>query len=253
MSKRIALLVLMVISLTAAGVVYTALEASSSLQAVPIPDGMPIPIPPLAELVGDATDDATATARILNYYTANHDALVVAFNEADETRLRALFGMYIVHVDVPYNVVDVLPVTLLDFVQSSTAHCGTYSLAQSQIYDAFGLTWRFVLADGGWHGIMEVLVGRQYETFDATSNVWVNLSIGEMIAGMTYTVMDEPRRYREFYAPVLDPTTSDSFRVHLTDERCDRCSVPQIRAGFSQWGLRVFPSRWEVDRLSANS
>ena len=31
--------------------------------------------------------------------------------------------------------------------------------------------------------------------------------------------MDEPRRYREFYAPVLDPTTSDSFRVHLTDER----------------------------------
>mgnify|MGYP001392230666 CR=1 FL=1 len=232
-----------------AGASSAAFHFQPQLVAVAIPDGSPIPLPSLTELIGDATDDATATARIVSYYTTNHDALAVIFNESNETRLQALFGLYITHMAVPYNVVDILPVTLLDFVQAPTAHCGTYSLAQSQIYDAFGLTWRFILADDGWHGIIEVLVGRQYETFDATSNVWVNLSIGEMIAGMTNTVMDKPRRYREFYTPVLDPTADDIYRAHLAAGY----SVPELRAGFAHWGLRVFPSRWAVERLSANS
>ena len=251
--KRLVLGLFVIVMLTTVGLGLSAQQSLPPVPAMSVSEGARLPLPSLSELVGSAQTDAEAYDLIRNYYTANHDALAVVFNEADETRLRALFGMYITHLAVPYNVVEVLPVTLLQFVSAETAHCGTYSLAQSQIYDALDVSWRNIIVDDGWHGIIEVLVGRQYETFDATSNVWVNLSIGEMIKGMTYTVMDEPRRYREFYTPVLDLATDDRYRVHLTDERCDRCSVPELRVGFSQWGLRVFPSRWYVAHLSADT
>lgn len=208
----------------------------------------PLPLPALTAIIGGAPTDADAYARIAAYYADHRAELQVMFDEADETRLRGLFGMYITHLAAPYNIVPVEPVTLLEFVSTPTAHCGTYALAQSQIYDALGISWRFVLVDRGWHGLIEVLVGRQYETFDATSNVWINLSVGEMMAGMTQNVTGEPRRFRVFYTPSLDPAAAPVYRAHLTNPDCDRCSVPQLRAGVSQWGLLVFPSTWTVER-----
>ncbi len=195
----------------------------------------PLDVAALRDIVGDAPNDAAAATTIRAYYDEQADRLAGVFREQNEARRRALFGMYIVHLAVPYNFVETMPETLLDFVNAPTAHCGVYSLAQSQVYGGLGLTWRNIVIDGGWHGLIEAQIDGAWEVFDSTSNVWVSTSVDRMLAG-------DDRVYREFYTPILDRQAGAVYRAHIQNEY----SVPELRAGLPLWGLRVFPSQWEV-------
>lgn len=195
----------------------------------------PLEVASLGEMVGAAGDDAEAGAAIRAYYEANAGRLAEEFDEANDARLRGLFGMYITHVAVAYGVVETEPGTLLEFIAAPTAHCGVYAKAQSQVYDALGLVWRTVVVDGGWHGLNEVLIDGRYETFDATSNVWLSVSVEALLNGA-------PREYRTFYTPIFDAQADEAYRAHLATGH----NVPELRAGLPLWGLRVFPSTWMV-------
>lgn len=195
----------------------------------------PLDVAPLADIIAGAEDDAGAARLISAYYEAQREHLSDEFQEADDARLRALFGMYITHLAVPYGIVEHAPESLVEFASAPTAHCGTYADAQSRIYDALGVTWRRIHVDGGWHGLLEALIGRRYETFDATSNVWLDKSVGELLAGME-------RESRMFYSPIFDAQASDAYRAHLELGY----SVPELRVGLPQWGILIFPAEWEV-------
>jgi len=194
-----------------------------------------LPIPSLAELTAGARDDTEALTAIRAYYEANAGALKALFQEDDDTRVRGFFGMYIVHNAVPYNRVEVDPVTLLDFVSAPTAHCGTFALALSQVYTGLGLHWRSIVVDDGWHGLNEVLIGGHYETFDATNNLWLSASIEELIGGV-------PRSWRTFYTAQTDANAGARYRDRLTDGY----NMPLTRTAGTQWGLTVFPTHWEI-------
>lgn len=195
----------------------------------------PLDVPGLAEIISGAVNDAAAERMLAAYYADHAEALAIEFRETNDMRLRALFGMYVTHLAVPYNVVEHAPISLLEFASAPAADCGIYATAQAQIYDALGLRWRRIHIDRGWHGVIEVLIGRQYEVFDATSNVWVNRSIGEMLGGMERSV-------RYFYTPMLDRSTGAVYRVHIGNEH----NAPALRATLAWWGLTIFPSRWDV-------
>jgi len=203
----------------------------------------PLSIPPLAEIVGGATTDAEAVALVAAYYDTNTSLLAAEFREQDDTRLRGLFGMYIIHLAAPYNVVEVVPTTLFEFINTPTAHCGTYSVAQSQVYDALGLEWRIVMVDGGWHGLIEVLVNERWETFDSTVNVWLSVGVPDLIAGTT-------RSYRAFYTPIYDANADDVYRQHYFESN-GYYNVSALREGLPFWGISVFPARWEITAQSS--
>lgn len=204
----------------------------------------PLPVASLRDIVGAAATHDQATAAVADYYTAYADQLATTFNEANDARLRGLFGMYIVHQAQPYNVAppDWETYTLLDFLNAKAAHCGLYALAQSYIYTALGLRWQNIIVDGGWHGLLQADIDGQWETFDSTSNVWLSVGVPELISGAA-------RRYRAFYTPVWDASADEVYRQHYT-ESGGYYSVPDLRAGLPVWGLRMFPSRWEISAAS---
>lgn len=204
----------------------------------------PLPIPPLLEIIGDAATDAAAQTAIRDYYNRQSLRLAAVFHSDNEQRTRALFGMYIVHLAVPYNEVarNWEGETLLDFLHGETAHCGAYAQAQQAVYDALGLRWRNIVVDGGWHGLIEAQIGANFEVFDATSNVWVSEPIERLLDGIA-------REYRAFYTPITDASVSDVYRAHLEAGY----SVPELRAGLPYWGLYVHPRTLEIIAESETS
>lgn len=195
----------------------------------------PLAIPPLAVLVADAPTDAAAYAAIRAYYAANAPLLAREFRETNSERLRGLFGMYLVHLAAPYNYVPVLPVTLLDFVSTPTAHCGTFARAAGQVYEALGVHWRNIIVGDGWHGLNEVLVDGRWETFDPTNNLWLSVSVDELIKGM-------PRGWRTFYTPQTDLNAPAWYRERLMPNY----NMAAIRTSIRQWGLTVSPGQWNI-------
>lgn len=197
-----------------------------------------LPIPTISEIVGGAATDAAARTRIADYYSANAERLADVFNERSDQRTRALFGMYITHLAAPYNTVETAPSTLLEFIAAPAAHCGTYAHAQAQIYNALGLEWQNVIVNGGWHGLIQAKIGQTYEVFDSTSNVWVNQPVQALLDGRS-------RDYRSFYTPIEDRHAAEQYRDHYTQSG-GYYNVLELRAGLPLWGLRVFPTRWEI-------
>lgn len=200
----------------------------------------PLNVASLREIVAEAETHDQATAAVAEYYDAHADYLAIVFNETNDARLRGLYGMYITHLAQPYNTVppDWESYSLIEFLQAQAAHCGLYSLAQSYIYTALGLRWQNVVVDGGWHGLLQADIGGQWETFDATSNIWLSVGVPQLLAGTA-------RRYREFYTPIWDAEADAVYRRHYT-ESAGYYSVPDLRAGLPVWGLRVFPTQWAI-------
>lgn len=172
-------------------------------EQVPGPD-----VPTLQELALGTNDDTQIIHNVVNYYDQHRDELQVLWREDNDTRLAGLYAMYIVHISHIYGETT-YPETLQEYMTQERSHCGVYSLAQHQITEALGLTWRFVELTSGWHGWIEVLVDGQWETFDATVNVWINRSGFELIDGAV-------REYRYFYTPLLDIDRPDA-RLHLNE------------------------------------
>lgn len=200
----------------------------------------PLPIPPLSAIVGDASTDADAQAAIAAYYDRQHSTLADLFSETDDQRLRALFGMYIVHLAQPYNVVPEgwAGWGLLDFLHGQSAHCGLYALAQSHVYTALGLRWREVAVDGGWHGLIEAQIGANFEVFDSTTNTWVNRPVEALLGGIT-------RDYRAFYSPLSDRAASAVYRAHIVDSG-GYYDAYALRESLPRWGLTVHPNQWSI-------
>jgi hypothetical protein len=171
----------------------------------------------LADLIEGAHDDREALARVAAYYDANHERLARLWRIPDETRLRALFAMYLIHVSVPYGE-TAMQRSLLEFAASKRAHCGTYSAAQADIASALGLEWRLLEFSDGWHGWLEVRVSDQWEVFDSTVNIWIDQP-------MEALMQSRPRRYRLFWTPVESQQFSE-WRDHLANGY----NVPQLRS-----------------------
>lgn len=205
----------------------------------------PLPIPPLSEIIGDAATDAAALSAITNYYDRQSLRLAVLFRETDDQRLRALFGMYLVHMAAPYNVVtrDWEGEGIRAFADGATAACGVYSQAQGHIYDALGLRWRQVQIDSTWHTLIEAQINGEFEVFDSTANIWTSEPIERLLQGTE-------RRWRAFYTPILDANADDMYRAHIIESN-GYYNVIGLRAGLPLWGLYVFPRRIEIIAESA--
>lgn len=194
----------------------------------------PLDIPPLSELV---TGSEEPLANIAAYFEREQDRLAAVFGERDRDRLAALYGMYIVHVQVPYGRVSELPETISEYVLSERSHCGVYSVAQSWIYEALGLSWRIIHVDDT-HGYTEVSVNGKWETFDGMSNTWINRGIEELLNG-------SERTYRYLYTPILDAHAPDIFRAHISEG----WGVLSVRRNMPLWGLEAdvrTPASWLV-------
>jgi hypothetical protein len=172
-------------------------------ERVPGPD-----TPTLQELALGAATDEAIVQNVVAYYEEHHDELQSMWREENESRLQAFYAMYIVHISHVYGETR-YPETLVDYMTLERSHCGIYVIAQEDIVEAFGLTWRLVGLTSGWHGWIEVLVDGQWEVFDSTVNIWINRAGYELINGVT-------REYRYFYTPLLDIDRPDA-RFHLDE------------------------------------
>jgi len=197
-------------------------------------DVAPLAVMPLSLIVGDAETDAALL--FAGYYEAHRDMIRVVLNEANDERLRGLFAMYLSHLAVPYGASErPYPVNVHEFLRMDVTACAAYSDAVVWMAAALGVRGRLVTIDEGWHTVAELWIGGRWEVFDATANVWVSVSVEELLAGAE-------RQYREMYTPIADPRADYRYRAHI-DFGWD---VLGLRAGLSQWGLTVFPSHWRI-------
>lgn len=196
----------------------------------------PLAVPGLRELV-----DGAGAQGVAEYFEANKDRLALMFNETNEARLRGMVGMYLVHVSQPYGTMPSgwEDYTLDQLLAADAMHCGGYARAQGMIYTALGLRWHNVIVDGGWHGLIEAEIDGAWETFDATNNIWLSVSVGGLIGGL-------PREYRQFYAPVWDKQADQRYRQYAL-ESGEYYSVPDLRVGPPLWGISVHPTRWAIN------
>lgn len=165
--------------------------------------------PTLQVLAAGAASDEEVMARVLAWYDDNKETLRMLWREEDDTRLAALYAMYIVHISHVYGEVSEWDQSLVSYLSLERSHCGLYSVVQHEILSAMNIPWRMIGLDNGWHGWIEVPVNDQWEVFDATVNVWISRSGYEMDAGMA-------REYRYFYTPLLDIDRPDA-RLHLSE------------------------------------
>ncbi len=198
---------------------------------------MPLMVDSLATIVGNSKTEAEALARLGRYFDKNARRLALVFSENDPQRLKALFVMYLVHTAVPYNKVDDYPNTLLKYVKAPASHCGVYSEIQLYINDALGLESRMIGLDDGWHGLIEVKVGGDWEIFDSTLNEWIDTDVEALLA-------KKPRKYRTFYTPMTDPRASRAFR-----ESGLNSPVLRWRAHMPFWGIVKKPRKVIVLQL----
>jgi hypothetical protein len=164
-----------------------------------------VDLPTLQALAGDTRTDREIIARVLSYFLANRNMLRERWQEADSQRVQALFAMNIIHLSHPYGPSET-PRTLADYVhRTASSSCRMYAMFQSKLLEAFGLPWRYVAISSGLHGWIEVKIGKRWEIFDSTANVWIDQSALDLIDG-------RPRRYRWFYTPWSDADRPDARR-----------------------------------------
>jgi hypothetical protein len=181
----------------------------------------------LQNIAMGATTDDEILDKVVDYYHQNRDRLRVLWREDNDTRLAALFSMYLVHISTAYGEA-VYPSSLIEYIGQARAQCGTYTYAESRIATVLGLTWRAVEFVGE-HAWMEVLISGQWETFDATTNTWLSKGVDELMRG-------EPRTYRQFYTPMLDVNRPDA-RLHLAEGY----NMPRLRLRMPTVGIVYMP------------
>lgn len=180
----------------------------------------PLQLPTLREITRGATTDAEAFERIVAYYDAHHEHIAAQLQEHNETRLKALFVMYIDHISHIYDgVTD--PGSFLAYIAQPGSQCGLYAHYEAEILDHFGLQWRLQAISGGTHGWVEVNVNGQWEIFDGTINAWISRSGQELMQGAE-------RTYRYFYTPMLDLNRTDVINPHLVDAQRLRMLMPGL-------------------------
>ncbi len=165
----------------------------------------PIEIPAMQQLASGASSDQEVIDLILAYYNQHSDELQAKWLEDNPARLKAIFAMYIIHISHPYGNGG-YPATFVEYLQQAASHCGPQSVFQTRLLSAFGLTWRRVGMLSGLHGWVEVKIDGQWETFDSTTNVWIDQSFVELLQG-------GPRKYREFYTPWSDIDRPDARQI----------------------------------------
>ncbi|MFN8447786.1 MAG: hypothetical protein U0521_04120 [Anaerolineae bacterium] len=200
-------------------------------------------IPTSQEIVADATTDTAALDRIVGYFDAHEDALRLAFEEDDPVRLKVLYAMYVVHISTVYGEADP-PTSLIAFLDSPYSHCGFYTRFQSEILDAFGISWRIMYHATAEHAWVEVPINGNWELFDPTTNVWADRDGVALLAG-------EPRHYRAFYTPLNDVNRPDArehyFRGPAANPRVGWYNMPRLREWMIRLGLTYTPRTDEGD------
>lgn len=93
---------------------------------------------------------------------------------------------------------------------------------------ALGLVLR-VVDFSGEHAWLEIQVDGQWELFDATTNVWIDRGVTELMQGV-------PRQFRTFYSPVFDINRPDA-RLHLNEGY----DIPKLRTRMSTLGVAYMP------------
>jgi hypothetical protein len=180
----------------------------------------------LQQMTSGATTDEEAYRRVVDYFSANRQDIADELQEENETRLKALFVMNVVHISHVYDSVTD-PGSFLDYLKQSGSHCGTYSHYEGAILEQFALLWRTQNISGGTHTWVEVNVDGQWEIFDATINTWIDHSGAELMRGST-------RTYRYFYTPMLDAARTDVVNPYLE-------SAQELRTLMPGLGLYYFP------------
>lgn len=181
----------------------------------------------LQEIAANAATDAAILQNVVHYYHENRERLSLLWDEDHPTRLAGMFSMYVTHVSSVYGETTV-SATLDDYLDQPRAHCGSYTWAQIQIATALGLSWQTVEFPGD-HTWLEILVDGQWEIFDATTNVWLNHGVQELMQGL-------PRQYRNFYSPVFDINRPDA-RLHLAEGY----NLPKLRDRMTTLGVAYMP------------
>lgn len=174
------------------------------------------PIPPLRSFLGADDSETARNARV--WFTAHEAELSALWQEPPGDRLLAWYGMALIHLAAPYGVSEMVA-NLRGFVEQGVAHCGGYALAQELLYREWGLKHRNLTFDVGWHGWVEVEVAGRWELFDATTALWFDVSMTELVAG-------QPRHFRRFYSPLDDSARPDA-RAHMRD---GKHNAPRLRA-----------------------
>lgn len=224
-ARIFSILVLLLVLLTGAAVgakaalalTVTHWNATSSLA---FSAEQPLPIPSLAFL---STQQAA-----LDYFTTHKHELAALFNESRPERLASLYVMYQIHSSHLYGEVDPDHADL-DYEAWLTypfAHCGTYALQAQALMAALGLTTRRAALSGGTHQWVEVAIDGHWELFDPTTNLWIDHSGAELMAGVE-------RKYRYFYTPLLDRQHADQYQAGLQQAGQNlRAAMPLLGVGW---------------------
>lgn len=192
----------------------------------------------LQAITRQALTGEQALTAIVAYYQVKHDYLAALWNESNETRLRAFYVMYIVHISHPYGVVDNPAETLLGYIRDQLlSNCQYQAEWQGVISTALGLHWRAVRFADGSHGWIEVDIDGQWELFDSTTNAWLSQSAEQLAQGVA-------RTYRWFYTPILDVNYPEARRHYLDSH--GYYDVLALRQNMVNLGLSWRPVATEI-------
>ena len=128
----------------------------------------------------------------------------------DETKLRALFYMNFVHMFGYYGKREsgLKEKTFQELLWGDEYFdCGTYAMFLAMLLDKAGFEFR-TLAFYPGHGIVEIKFDNRWQVLDPTTNLWIDQSIEDQIAGKS-------RQIKEFFLTAEDLSNSKA-RENLT-------------------------------------
>lgn len=128
----------------------------------------------------------------------------------NEQKLRALFMMNFVHMFGYYGKREsgLKETTFKELLWGDEYFdCGTYAMFLAMLLDKAGFEFR-TLAFYPGHGIVEIKFDNRWQVLDPTTNLWIDQSIEDQIAGKS-------RQIREFFLTAEDPSNLKA-RENLT-------------------------------------
>ena len=162
------------------------------------------------EILSGNEDNATIVdekldARLKKY----HKTFAQIAGTTDEKKLKALFYMNFVHMSAYYGQRDLQDLSLKELLWGGDFfQCGNYSVLLGMLLEKAGYEFRTLAIYPG-HSIIEIKLDDRWQVFDPTTNLWIDQSIEDQIAG-------KAKNIKEFFLQAEDQNNSKA-REHMAD------------------------------------
>ncbi|KKQ18740.1 MAG: hypothetical protein US31_C0002G0085 [Berkelbacteria bacterium GW2011_GWA1_36_9] len=136
------------------------------------------------EILDGNEDNATIVDQKLDKRLVKyHKTFAKMAGTTDERKLKALFYMNFVHMSAYYNERSLKELSIKELIWGGDyLHCGNYTALLAMLLDKSGYEFRTLAIYPG-HGIIEIKLNDRWQVLDPTTNIWLDQSIEEQVAG----------------------------------------------------------------------